>query len=461
MIGKITTGSNFRPLMFYLLKKEKNPRIIGGNVRSNTAHHLANEFFRQASKRATTKKPVKHYAIGFAPSDGKLDDTTKHRIAADIVKGMGFADKKTTDIRIKGTINNQYLVVHHDRHDPSHDEDHHHDHIHIAVNLINFDRERVNDFQDKRRLERVLRKLERKYRLKQITSSIDYARQRSDKTDASNIQNVQKPLQYLKKQLQKQMWDSPTSNLLAERLNRLGIEIKKTPPQKKRCTQGNGHKRPADFQSARESAPKRGQKYRFEYTVKENTTQNYTFFKTDFRDDPTLTTEDEGQKKSKPKSKIYTVDPKAQSLLGEVKSKIASAVEKNTRDKPSFSLFVERMKNDGINVILYRTAGKKRSGRFKVKYRCDGGIELRAGSQLGGGLASLIREEKIVFNPEDWRHSTSNPALSKAHITRECAMSEKASLDSPEKVEDRSFLSQQNQSTKRARRRQKKSQLER
>lgn len=412
MIGKITTGSNFRPLMFYLLKKEKNPRIIGGNMLTRTAHHLAKEFTNQAELRPTTRKPVKHYAIAFAPSDGRLDDLKKHQVASDIVRGMGFAHDADSGDKIKGVINTQYLVVHHDRHDPSHDEDHQHDHIHIVVNLIDFDGERVNDGWDKRRLEKVLRDLERKYRLKQITSSIDYARQRSDKTDASNDSKVKKPLQYLLKQLQEQMLDNPAFDLLKERLKKLGITIKRTPP----CFKGG--------------------KYRFEYTV-----GNYSFSKSSFRNESDLIVANTKQNNAP----IYTVDLKAQSLLRTIKSKIASAVKKNTSDKPSFSLFVQRMKNDDIEVILYHTAGKKRSGRFKIKYRYQDGIAIRAGAQLGGSLTNLINQGKLVFDPEDWARS----------------ISEKASLDSPEKVETKSFLSQQIQSTKRARRQPKKSQLER
>ena len=97
MIGNITTGSSFKPLMFYLLKESKNATILGGSVLSRCAATIANEFLFIARQRPTTKKPVKHYSIGFAPSDGIVDSKLKQQIAADIVRGMGFTKEITID----------------------------------------------------------------------------------------------------------------------------------------------------------------------------------------------------------------------------------------------------------------------------------------------------------------------------------------------------------------------------
>lgn len=207
MIGNITTGSNFKPLMYYLLKESKNATILGGSVLSCCAATIAREFGFIAEQRPTTKKPVKHYSIGFAPSDGVISDELKREIAADIVRGMGFTKEITIDGQQHQEINNQYLVVNHHRHDPAHERTHDHDHIHIAVNLVNYDLERVNDGWDKRRLEKLLRQLELKYNLTPVLSSTEYAKKLSDKKAAGNDPNFKRPLDYLKNVLQQQ-WNN-------------------------------------------------------------------------------------------------------------------------------------------------------------------------------------------------------------------------------------------------------------
>jgi hypothetical protein len=110
MIGNITTGSNFKPLMHYLLTESKNATILGGNVLSRCAATIAREFGFVAEQRPTTKKPVKHYSIGFAPNDGIVSNELKQQIAADIVRGMGFTKEITIDGQQHQEINNQYLI---------------------------------------------------------------------------------------------------------------------------------------------------------------------------------------------------------------------------------------------------------------------------------------------------------------------------------------------------------------
>ena len=111
-----------------------------------------------ANQRPSTKKPVKHISIGFAPDDGLLSSETIEEIANAVINGLGYD-------------NNQYLVVRHDRVDPNHDRTHEHDHFHILVNAINFDGQRVTDGFDKTRLEKILRQQEIKHNLAVIPSS--------------------------------------------------------------------------------------------------------------------------------------------------------------------------------------------------------------------------------------------------------------------------------------------------
>ena len=81
-------------------------------------------------KDLSTKKPVKHISVGFAPNDGELNSETIEEIAIAIIGELGYD-------------NNQYLVVRHDRVDPKHDRNHEHDHFHILINMINLEGKRI------------------------------------------------------------------------------------------------------------------------------------------------------------------------------------------------------------------------------------------------------------------------------------------------------------------------------
>lgn len=418
MIGNITTGSNFKPLMYYLLKESKNATILGGSVLSRCAATIAREFGFIAEQRPTTKKPVKHYSIGFAPSDGIVSNELKQQIAADIVRGMGFTKEITIEGQQHQEINNQYLVVDHHRHDPAHPKTHNHDHIHIAINLVNYDLERVNDGWDKRRLEKVLRQLELKYNLTPVLSSTEYAKKLSDKKAAGSDPKFRRPLDYLKNVLQQQWAENLSFDALKERLARFGIKIDSQKPNKLKG------------------------RYQFTYQI-----GNTTFIKSDLKDNPYLgtpapiipaTVEDNADAVSKPQKPIpiYVVDRQKQSLLGDMKQAIADAVDKHTLDKPDFATFSNRMKQNGIEVILYQTAGRKRKGRYKLKYRYQNGIEIRAGKNNGGSLNDLIQQGKIC--PKNNLNSSAKDFLiektSNQSIGQAIVFQEKLSLSNQKKT---------------------------
>ncbi len=167
MIGKIITGSSFDGLFEYLFKDGKEAEIIGGDrvLLEPNATELASQFDWIASTRPTTKKPVKHLSIGFAPTDGEVDDSTKLAISEAIVNKLGYT-------------NNQWLAIAHGRNDPGHDWQHDHDHLHIVINGIDFNGDRVSDSFDKTRLEKILRELEVEHKLTTVVSSNVCDRQR-------------------------------------------------------------------------------------------------------------------------------------------------------------------------------------------------------------------------------------------------------------------------------------------
>ncbi|MGK7952676.1 MAG: relaxase/mobilization nuclease domain-containing protein [Xenococcaceae cyanobacterium] len=225
MIGKIITGSNFDGLFEYLFKDGKEARILGGDrvLLEPNARKLASQFNWIASTRPTTKKPVKHISIGFAPTDGEVDDSIKVAVSETIVNQLGYT-------------NNQWVAIAHGRNDPGHDWQHDHDHIHIVVNGIDFNGERVSDSFDKTRLEKILRELELEHNLTTVVSSNVCDRQRPKTNQLQRYQRKSK--EYVQQQpeipvmakleaaLDVASRDRPTMTSFIGRMQQLGIDVR-------------------------------------------------------------------------------------------------------------------------------------------------------------------------------------------------------------------------------------------
>ena len=260
MIGKITTGSNFERLFRYLLKdngaykpcpqragsaphkeshrllrrKTTEPavtvgQILGGDrlLLEPDARELASQFNWIASTRPTTKKPVKHISIGFAPTDEKIDDSTKVAISEAVVNRLGYT-------------NNQWIAIAHGRNDPGHDWQHHHDHIHIVINAIDFNGDRISDSFDKTRLEKILRALETEHDLTTVISSNVCDRQRPKTNQLNRYQRENR--EYVRQQrdappeipimakleaaIDVASRDQPTMTSFLGRMQQLGIDVR-------------------------------------------------------------------------------------------------------------------------------------------------------------------------------------------------------------------------------------------
>ncbi|MGK7882882.1 MAG: relaxase/mobilization nuclease domain-containing protein [Crocosphaera sp.] len=227
MIGHIEHGSNFGGLFRYLLATDKGARIIGGNAAGDTIEQLTQEFNNCADLRRTTTKPVKHFILSFAPEDGEVEDDLKQTIATQAIQRLGYID-------------NQYVVIEHQRQDPGHDWNHDHDHIHIAVNMITLEGQRVDDWQDKRRFEAIIRELEQEHQLTQVAPS----RQRKQKAlTHGQVQKYKRQLRdyqtrkqphppdipisiKLQAAIDAATFDQPTMTLFIGRLQHLGIDVK-------------------------------------------------------------------------------------------------------------------------------------------------------------------------------------------------------------------------------------------
>ncbi|MGK7939000.1 MAG: relaxase/mobilization nuclease domain-containing protein, partial [Crocosphaera sp.] len=226
MIGHIEHGSNFGGLFRYLLASDKGARIIGGNAAGDTIEQLTQEFNNCADQRRTTTKPVKHFILSFAPEDGEVSDHLKQTIATQAIQQLGYVD-------------NQYVVIDHHRQDPGHDWNHDHDHIHIAVNMITLEGQRVDDWQDKRRFEAIIRELELQHQLTQVAPSRErkqkalthgqvqkYKRQLRDYQRGEQPQPPDIPISIkLQAAIDAATSDQPTMTLFIGRLQHLGIDV--------------------------------------------------------------------------------------------------------------------------------------------------------------------------------------------------------------------------------------------
>ncbi len=148
MIAKLVKGRGFRGALDYDLKQGKS-RVIDSNMAGHTSRELAAEFGEIRRLLPKVGKAVLHVSLSAAPGE-KLSDAQWREIGQRYLRGMGFKD-------------NQFLITRHTDTD--------HEHIHILANRITFSGEVVSDSLDYSRQERIVREIERVYRLEQVAPS--------------------------------------------------------------------------------------------------------------------------------------------------------------------------------------------------------------------------------------------------------------------------------------------------
>lgn len=157
MISRTTHGSNFKGLLDYLLNPAKRPEIIANYMFGDNPTDLAREFNEVASLRPTTKLPVRHISLSFAPGD-VVDRLDRESIVNRVMTHMGYDDC-------------QFIGIAHHRDDPGHDLPHDHDHLHIVVNAVDVYGQRVADSWDRFKIQPMLREIERDFGLQPVKNS--------------------------------------------------------------------------------------------------------------------------------------------------------------------------------------------------------------------------------------------------------------------------------------------------
>ena len=143
-------GTSFAGLMAYLYQDEKFPELLAGNIYGDDQRELTQELRETQALNRQVEKPVFHASISAAPEDGQLDSMKWQEIAEKYVKHMGYD-------------NAPWIAVRH--------LDTDHDHIHIVASRVDYNGHRVRDFQERKRGEKVLRRLEKEHGLRLVTPS--------------------------------------------------------------------------------------------------------------------------------------------------------------------------------------------------------------------------------------------------------------------------------------------------
>ncbi len=160
MIGNITKGSNFRPLLKYLLEKEK-AQLVSSNMFGRDYPSLASEFKLSIALRPNVSQIVYHVSLSLDPKE-KLNNRQWDELARKYLKGMGFESS-------------QFVAVLH--------KDRHHQHLHLVTSLVDLNGKIVNTNNDYYRSQKVIRSLEKEYKIRQVPCSWELDRRQQTRQE--------------------------------------------------------------------------------------------------------------------------------------------------------------------------------------------------------------------------------------------------------------------------------------
>jgi hypothetical protein len=196
-------GSGFRGVLDYDLKPSKEPELLGGNMRAETARGLAAEFGDWRALNENVGKPVFHASLSAAPED-KISAARWLEIAGVFVERMGYGNSPWVAIR------------HHDR--PS-------DHIHVVACRIDNQGRYVPNHLEKKRSQEVCREIETDFGLRQLRSP-ERATPTRDQVAAFERTGSVTVKARLQEHIDVAARDRPTMGEFIQRLEAQGIEVR-------------------------------------------------------------------------------------------------------------------------------------------------------------------------------------------------------------------------------------------
>lgn len=191
MTGNQIKGKGFRGALRYNLEKvEKGvAEILDHSFASTSERIIMKEIQMVKVLRPNLQKYFYHTSINFPPGEDLPNEKMK-QIGLDYLRANGFTQ-------------HQYITFRH------YDADH--PHLHILINRIGYDGSVVTDSNDFARSEKVLRELEKKYKLTQVLPSKEAKVRAITKDELEMIRRTNEPSQKMKLQsiIRKILQDRP------------------------------------------------------------------------------------------------------------------------------------------------------------------------------------------------------------------------------------------------------------
>lgn len=153
MICNITKGNDFYGCVDYVLGGDA--QLVSTNMSGDSPTELAWEFRLVSNKNERVQKPVLHLSFNPEPDDRPLNGLEYSMITQDLLNGLNLED-------------NQFLLV---EHRDTKFNGKVRPHCHIVINRVNFDGKCNDDFHDYYRAQKVLRQIEKDYKLIERPSS--------------------------------------------------------------------------------------------------------------------------------------------------------------------------------------------------------------------------------------------------------------------------------------------------
>ena len=170
MIAKCIKGKSFRGAVEYDLQPHKS-LLLESNMAGTAPRELAKEFGVIRALRPKLSKAVCHVSLSVHP-DERLTDAQWREAGQAWLSGMGFE-------------NNQYIISRH--------TDAAHPHIHILVNRITMAGKVVTDAHDYKRQEPIMRMLEKRFNLRELTPSYETERKAPTKGEVEHAVRTGQP----------------------------------------------------------------------------------------------------------------------------------------------------------------------------------------------------------------------------------------------------------------------------
>lgn len=200
-------GKGFKGALSYNLKKLEQgvATVLDRSFAEINLESILKEVSLVKMLRPNLKKYFYHTSLNFPPTENLADEKIK-KISVEYLNEMGFNQ-------------HQYIIFRH------FDADH--PHLHILVNRISYDGAVVSDSNDFMRSEKVLRRLEKKYKLTEVISSRQAQERAMTKNELEMMKRTDEPSVKMKLQvlIKGLVREKITTAEFIQRLESKGIDV--------------------------------------------------------------------------------------------------------------------------------------------------------------------------------------------------------------------------------------------